>query len=89
MLTQQSKAVVDEDKTQFEVFEDSLASDPTHSMLSKDHFDNILNEPAGRVAQVVVEYAVNLVVAAWSDPNKDIGWTLNEVRNVHLFPSKY
>ncbi|KIM22867.1 hypothetical protein M408DRAFT_332726 [Serendipita vermifera MAFF 305830] len=86
VLTQQSKAVVDEDKTQFEVFEDPLASDPTHSMLSKDHFDNILNEPAGRVAQVVVEHAVNLVVAAWSDPGRDIGWTLNEINQAFHHP---
>jgi hypothetical protein len=70
---------VDEDTTQFEVFTDANASDPTHSMLSKDHFDNVLNEPAGKVAEVVVEHTVNLVVAAWSDPNVDIGWTLNEV----------
>jgi Heterokaryon incompatibility protein Het-C len=74
--------VVEEDKTQFEVFEESSASDPTHSMISKDHFDNILNEPAGRVAQVVVEHAVNLVVGAWSDPSRDIGRTLNEVRSI-------
>jgi hypothetical protein len=51
-------------------------------MISKDHFDNILNEPAGRVAQVVVEHTVNLVVAAWSDPSRDIGRTLDEVRIV-------
>ena len=78
MLTKQSKSVVDEDKAQFEVFEDAYASDPTHSMLSKDHFDNILNEPCGIVAQVVVEHTVNLVVRAWSDHNVDIGSTLNE-----------
>lgn len=70
--------MVEEDQTQFEIFTDAKASDPTHSMLSKDHFDNILNEPAGKVAEVVVEHTVNLVVAAWSDPRVDIGWTLNE-----------
>lgn len=48
-------------------------------MLSKDHFDNILNEPAGKVAQVVVEHTVNSVVAAWSDPSIDINQTLDEV----------
>jgi hypothetical protein len=79
-LTHQSKAVVEEDEAQFEVFTDPYASDPTHSMLSKDHFDNILNEPAGKVAQVVVEHTVNLVVAAWSNPAVDINQTLNEVR---------
>lgn len=61
------------------VFNDSNASDPTHSVLSKvclmfrvthairlipiqDHFGIILNEPAGKVAKVVVEYSVNLIV---------------------------
>jgi Heterokaryon incompatibility protein Het-C len=75
-------SVVEEDKTQFAVFGEPSASDPTHSMISKDHFDNILNEPAGRVAQVVVEHTVNLVVAAWSDQSRDIGRTLDEVRIV-------
>lgn len=86
VLTKQSKSVVDEDKAQFEVFEDAYASDPTHSMLSKDHFDNILNEPCGIVAQAVVEHTVNLVVAAWSDPNVDIGWTLNEIMQAFHHP---
>lgn len=60
------------------MFNDSNASDPTHSVLSKvcltfrlvhtmlipsqDHFGIILNEPAGKVAKVVVEHAVKLIV---------------------------
>jgi len=55
-------------------------------MISKDHFDNILNEPAGTVAQVVVEHTVNLVVTAWSDPSRNIDWTLNEVRMNPMSP---
>lgn len=62
----------------FQVFNDSNASDPTHSVLSKvcstfmlmdmaliltqDHFGIILNEPAGKVAKVVVEHTVGLIV---------------------------
>ena len=62
----------------YQVFNDSNASDPTHSVLSKvcvvfetayamlistqDHFGIILNEPAGKVAKVVVEHSVNLIV---------------------------
>jgi hypothetical protein len=84
VLTKQSKAVVDEDAAQFEVFDDAYASDPTHSMLSKDHFDNILNEPAGKVAEVVVRHTVELVVEAWSDSNVDIESTLNDVRDSKL-----
>lgn len=37
------------------------------SYLSKDHFGLILNEPAGRVAKVIVENAVRLVVGAWDN----------------------
>ena len=60
------------------MFNDANASDPTHSVLSKvcltlmllhtisiltqDHFGIILNEPAGKVAKVVVEHSVNLIV---------------------------
>lgn len=44
------------------VFDDPDASDPSHSLLSKDHFGLILNEPAGKIAKMVVEYTVNLIV---------------------------
>ena len=40
------------------VFHDDYSSDPTHSMLSKDHFSNILNEPAGKVASQVLKWYV-------------------------------
>jgi hypothetical protein len=33
----------------------------------QDHFGLILNEPAGKIAQVVVEHSVNLIVRAWGD----------------------
>ena len=45
-----------------QVFDNPRASDPSHSLLSKDHFSLILNEPAGKIAQVVVRYSVNLIV---------------------------
>ena len=60
------------------MFNDPNGSDPTHSVLSKvcsasrlvymalistqDHFGIILNEPAGKVAKVVVEHSVGLIV---------------------------
>jgi hypothetical protein len=65
-LGQTSQAVID-NHDQEEVWNDGNASDPTHSFLSKDHFALILNQPAGEVAQTIVEYAVNLVVKAWDD----------------------
>ncbi|KAF8328217.1 uncharacterized protein EI90DRAFT_2926740 [Cantharellus anzutake] len=56
---------------QYEVFNDPMASDPTHSFLSKDHFALILNDPAGKLAQVIVKHAVTMVVKAWDDPKSD------------------
>ena len=44
------------------ILSNSEASDPSHSILSKDHFGLILNEPAGKIATIVVENTVNLIV---------------------------
>ncbi|KAG6874423.1 hypothetical protein C0995_015159 [Termitomyces sp. Mi166 len=71
VLGEGSKAVVDS-ADQYEVFDNPDASDPSHSFLSKelqDHFDLILNEPAGKIAQLVVENTVNLIVQAWAQHN--------------------
>ncbi|KXN89330.1 hypothetical protein AN958_05828 [Leucoagaricus sp. SymC.cos] len=57
---------------QYEVFNDPRASDPTHSFLSKDHFNLILNEPAGRLAKTIVQYTVILVVKAWDNPAENV-----------------
>ncbi|KAG7452166.1 Het-C-domain-containing protein [Guyanagaster necrorhizus] len=73
-LGEGSKAVIDSDD-QYEVFNNADASDPSHSLLSKDHFGLILNEPAGKIAQIVVVNSVQLIVEAWSnndDPNEVI-----------------
>ena len=48
--------------TILQVFDNPRASDPTHSVIAKDHVDLILNEPAGKISQVVVEHTVNLIV---------------------------
>lgn len=42
---------------QFVVWNDPHSSDPTHSMLSKDHFSNYLNPVGGRVATTILQYA--------------------------------
>ncbi|KAK0233569.1 Het-C-domain-containing protein [Armillaria fumosa] len=65
-LGEGSKAVIDSDD-QYEVFNNPDASDPSHSLLSKDHFGLILNEPAGKIAQIVVVNSVQLIVEAWSN----------------------
>lgn len=61
------------------VFEDDECSDPTHSMLSKDHFSNILNEPAGKIASQVLKWVVPQIVEAWDDDNVDVERTLNRI----------
>lgn len=43
---------------QLEPWRDSSCTNPTHSMLSKDHFTNVLNSCAGRVASSVLQYTV-------------------------------
>lgn len=52
-------------KHQYEPWTDPRCTDPTHSLLSKDHFANILNEPAGRVASCIVEYVAPRILYAW------------------------
>ncbi|USP79078.1 hypothetical protein yc1106_06352 [Curvularia clavata] len=57
------------------VFNDDDCTDPTHSMLSKDHFSNVLNEPAGQVASATIAWAVPQIVRCWdgeADPEEVI-----------------
>ncbi|KAK7678437.1 hypothetical protein QCA50_018497 [Cerrena zonata] len=57
---------------QYEVFNDPRASDPTHSFLSKDHFNLILNEPAGNLGKIILTHAVQLIVKAWDDQSMNV-----------------
>ncbi|KAJ9606018.1 hypothetical protein H2200_009867 [Cladophialophora chaetospira] len=61
------------------VFNDDNSSDPTHSMLSKDHFSNVLNEPAGKVARQTVKWVVPQIVACWDDESIDVDRTLTRI----------
>lgn len=61
------------------VFNDDDSSDPTHSMLSKDHFSNILNEPAGKIASQVLKWVVPQIVEAWDDEGVDVDRTLDRI----------
>lgn len=53
-------------KSQLEPWENNRCSDPTHSMLSKDHFTNVLNSCAGRVAATILQYAVPYVIRSYA-----------------------
>ncbi|GFF58617.1 hypothetical protein IFM51744_10735 [Aspergillus udagawae] len=61
------------------VFNDDDFSNPTHSMLSKDHFSNVLNEPAGQIASRVVKWTVPQLMECWDDENIDIDRTLDRI----------
>lgn len=66
-------------KEQLNTFYDDRATDPTHSMLSKDHFSNVLNEPAGKVASQVLKWVVPQLIACWDDERIDPNRTLNRI----------
>ncbi|KAG2069173.1 Het-C-domain-containing protein [Suillus decipiens] len=74
---------------QYEVFNDPYASDPTHSFLSKDHFNLILNEPAGNIAKIVLKHTVNLVTKAWDDSSLDVNQVTDEVLQCLFHPDFY
>jgi hypothetical protein len=61
------------------VFEQDSCSDPTHSMLSKDHFTNILNEVAGRGAAKMVHWVVPQIMEAMDDENADVDRILTRI----------
>lgn len=71
---------------QFDVWTNTTSTDPTHSMISKDHFSNILNQPAGKVAIAVVEYVVPRVVYAWEHPHIHVQQVLDDVVQVLHHP---
>ncbi|KAJ3735714.1 heterokaryon incompatibility protein Het-C-domain-containing protein [Lentinula guzmanii] len=80
-----SGEVID-NQDQYEVFNDPRASDPTHSFLSKDHFNLILNEPAGHLARIIVIYTVTLVVKAWDDRNINVHQLTEDVVSCMFHP---
>ncbi|KOS18990.1 hypothetical protein ESCO_000546 [Escovopsis weberi] len=61
------------------VFNDDDSSDPTHSMLSKDHFSNILNEIAGRTAAKMLQWAVPQLMDAIDDESVDVDRLLTRI----------
>ncbi|KAG8910285.1 hypothetical protein FRC01_006412 [Tulasnella sp. 417] len=84
-LMETSGAVIN-NHDQFEVFNDPSCSDPTHSFLSKDHFNTILNEPAGNLAKIVVMYSVPLITAAWDNPSTNAQAVAEEILECLFHP---
>jgi hypothetical protein len=69
--TGSSEVIASSRDKQHIVFQDDNCTDPTHSMLSKDHFSNVLNEPAGRIASEVLKWVVPQIVECWDDDRAD------------------
>jgi hypothetical protein len=79
--TGSSEVIKSSQDHQMAVFSDDNDTNPTHSMLSKDHFSNVLNEPAGKVASAVLKWVVPQIVECWDDDNVDIARTLDRIVN--------
>ena len=74
-------------KHQYEVWTDPQCSDPTHSLLSKDHFSNVLNEPAGQVASAILQYVAPRIIYAWQHPDVPIHEVMHDIVRVFHHPA--
>ncbi|KAK8250527.1 heterokaryon incompatibility protein Het-C-domain-containing protein [Phyllosticta capitalensis] len=83
-----SSTVIDASgKHQYEPWTDPHCTDPTHSLLSKDHFANVLNEPAGQIACAILEYVAPRVIYAMDHPNTNVDEVLHDVCRVFHHPA--
>ena len=83
-----SAGVVDSSgKSQYEPWTDPTCTDPTHSMLSKDHFSNVLNEPAGKVASEILKYVAPRVLYAWQHTEVPVDQVMNDCMHVFHHPA--
>ncbi|SMR58674.1 unnamed protein product [Zymoseptoria tritici ST99CH_1E4] len=87
-LKQGSGAVIDSSANQqFLVWTDPTSSDPTHSMLSKDHFSNVLNGPAGQLAAEILQYVAPRVIYGWEHPEVPESEILDDIGRVFHHPA--
>ncbi|KAJ5108750.1 hypothetical protein N7456_005425 [Penicillium angulare] len=77
--TGSSEVIQSSQQQQHIVFNDDSSSNPTHSMLSKDHFSNVLNEPAGRIASTIVKWTVPQLMQCWDNEDEDIDRVLTRI----------
>lgn len=73
--------------TSAEVYEDGDASDPSHSDISKDHFSNVLNQPAGLVSTVTTNWTTQQVVKCWDDTFRDEEETIRQILSILHHPA--
>lgn len=74
-------------KHQYEPWTDPHCTDPTHSMLSKDHFGNLLNEPAGQVATEIVKFIAPRVLYAWEHPDVPVQRVMDDIESIFHHPA--
>lgn len=87
-LKQGSGTVVNSSaQQQYIVWSDPNSSDPTHSMLSKDHFSNVLNQPAGEIAACILQYVAPRVIYGWEHPEVPEHEILNDISRVFHHPA--
>lgn len=79
LRTGSDEIIESSEREQHIVFHEDGSTDPTHSMLSKDHFSNILNEIAGRCAASMVHWVVPQLMDAMDDESVDIDELLNNI----------
>ena len=77
--TGSSEIIQSSKEQQHNVFNDDYSTDPTHSMLAKDHFSNVLNEPAGKVSQAIVGWVVPQLMECWDDESIDVDRTMTRI----------
>lgn len=66
---------------------ESTATDSTHSQLAKDHYDNELNEIAGRVAVRIVSCTTTRIIQLWQPGNSvDLRPTLAKILEAFHHP---
>ncbi|OTB13437.1 hypothetical protein K445DRAFT_164526 [Daldinia sp. EC12] len=73
--------------SQLEPWKNPHCTDPTHSMLSKDHFTNVLNPCAGRVAATILKYVVPRILYAWDNPGVPVDEVVNDVLRAFHHPA--
>ncbi|TRX89704.1 hypothetical protein FHL15_009454 [Xylaria flabelliformis] len=81
LATGSNEIIASSENEQHVVFNDDECTDPTHSMLSKDHFSNILNEIAGKTASKVLTWVVPQLMELWDNESADVDRTLNRIIN--------
>ncbi|KAH9985719.1 heterokaryon incompatibility Het-C [Xylariaceae sp. FL0662B] len=73
--------------SQLEPWKNPRCTDPTHSMLSKDHFTNFLNPCAGRVAATILKYVVPRVLYAWDNTGVPVNEVVDDVLRAFHHPA--